>query len=122
LTHQKADGGIISTVTDQLSFMRALAGGGFFDDPGTWLRMQERFHRIFFPIEYGLGVMRYAPPRWMSPAFAVPPLIGHSGSTATWLFHCPDLDIVLAGTFDVARPPLPFRFLPRVLRAVSAEL
>ncbi|HSM45951.1 MAG TPA: serine hydrolase domain-containing protein [Acidimicrobiia bacterium] len=119
LTHQKADGGIVSNVTDQLSFMRALVSGDVFADPGTWLRMQERFHRVFFPVEYGLGVMRYAPPRWMSPGFAVPPLVGHTGSTATWLFHCPDLEIVLAGAFDVARPPLPFRFLPRVLRAVA---
>ena len=119
LTHQKADGGIVSNLTDQLSFMRALVSGGVFADPGTWLRMQERFHRIFFPVQYGLGVMRYAPPRWMSPGFSVPPLVGHTGSTATWLFHCPDLEIVLAGTFDVARPPLPFRVLPRVLRAVA---
>ena len=122
LTHQKADGGIVSNLADQLRFMRGLAGDEVFEDPGIWPRMQERFHRVFFPVEYGLGVMRYAPPRWMSPAFAVPPLIGHSGSTATWLFHCPRLDIVLAGSFDVARPPLPFRFLPRVLRAVSQAM
>lgn len=51
--------------------------------------------------------------------FAVPPIVGHTGSTASWLFHCPDLDLILAGTFDVARPPLPFRFLPRVLQLVS---
>jgi hypothetical protein len=82
--------------------------------------MQQRFNRVFFPIDYGLGVMRYAPSRWMSPLYPVPAVVGHTGSNATWLFHCPDLDIVTAGTFDVAQPPLPFRFLPQVLRAVSA--
>lgn len=121
LRFQKPDGGIISTLGDQLEFMRALASGQVFDEATTWPRMQQRFNRVFFPIDYGLGVMRYAPPRWMSPMFAIPPIIGHSGSTATWLFHCPDLDIALAGTFDVAQPPLPFRFLPHVLRAVSQE-
>ena len=30
------------------------------------------------------------------------------------------MGVVLAGTFDVAQPPLPFRFLPQVLRAVAA--
>lgn len=55
----------------------------------------------------------------MSPLFAVAPIVGHSGSTATWLFHCPDLDVIVAGAFDVAQPPLPFRFLPQVLRLVS---
>lgn len=121
LTHQKADGGIISTVADQLRFMQALASGALFEDAGTFRHMGEHTNRIFFPVEYGLGVMRYAPARWMSPLFAIPPIVGHTGSTATWAFHCPDLDIVLAGAFDVAQPPLPFRFLPHVLRAVASE-
>jgi D-alanyl-D-alanine carboxypeptidase len=119
LTHQVADGGIISTLADQVRFLRAVVGGEVFDDPRTWPRLHERVNRVFFPIDYGLGVMRYAPPRWMSPLFAIPPILGHSGSTASWLFHCPKLGIVTAGTFDVAQPPLPFRFLPRVLRAVE---
>jgi CubicO group peptidase (beta-lactamase class C family) len=120
LTHQKADGGIISTLDDQLRFMTAVVSGQVFNDPGIWPRMWTRTNRVFFPVEYGLGVMRYAPARWMSPLFPVPPLIGHTGSTATWLFHCPDLSVVVAGTFDVAQPPLPFRFVPRVLRAVAS--
>lgn len=121
LTFQKADGGIISTVSDQLRFIQALAAGDLFEDAGTFRRMGEHTNRIFFPVEYGLGVMRYAPARWMSPLFAIPPIVGHTGSTATWAFHCPDLDIVLAGAFDVAQPPLPFRFLPHLLRAAVAE-
>ncbi|MFN2346003.1 MAG: serine hydrolase domain-containing protein [Dermatophilaceae bacterium] len=119
LTHQVADGGIISTLTDQVRFLRAVVGGDVFEDPGTWQRLHERVNRVFFPVDYGLGVMRYAPPRWMSPLFAIPPIVGHSGSTASWLFHCPQLRIITAGTFDVAHPPMPFRFLPRVLRAVE---
>jgi CubicO group peptidase (beta-lactamase class C family) len=119
LMFQKADGGIISTVADQLRFMQALAAGDLFEDVGTFQRMGEHTNRIFFPVEYGLGVMRYAPARWMSPLFPIPPIVGHTGSTATWAFHCPDLRIVLAGAFDVAQPPLPFRFLPHVLRAVA---
>lgn len=55
----------------------------------------------------------------MSPLYPIPATVGHTGSTATWLFHCPDLGIVTAGTFDIAQPPLPFRFLPRVLRTVA---
>jgi D-alanyl-D-alanine carboxypeptidase len=119
LTHQVADGGIVSTLADQIVFLRAVVDGQLFQDVGTWARMHERTDRVFFPVDYGLGVMRYAPPRWMSPAYAIPPLVGHTGSTASWLFHCEQLGIVVAGTFDVARPPLPFRFLPRVLRAVA---
>jgi D-alanyl-D-alanine carboxypeptidase len=119
LTHQVADGGIISTLADQVRFLRAIVGGDVFEHPTTWKQLHQRVNRVFFPVDYGLGVMRYAPARWMSPLFAVPPMIGHSGSTATWLFDCPDLGIVTAGTFDVAQPPLPFRFVPRVLQVVA---
>lgn len=122
LTHQKADGGVISNLTDQMTFMRALVAGDLFEDPATWSRMRERFARVFFPVEYGLGVMRYAPSRLMSPMFPVPPLYGHTGSTATWLFHCPDLGVVTAGAFDVGQPPLPYRFLPRALKIISSGI
>lgn len=121
LRYQVPDGGIVSTVHDQIRFLTALVTGAFFADADTWPRMQRRLAPVFFPIEYGLGVMSYAPPRWMSPLYAVPPVVGHTGSTATWLFHCPALGIVTAGAFDVAQPPLPFRFLPRVLRAVQTS-
>jgi D-alanyl-D-alanine carboxypeptidase len=64
--------------------------------------------------------MRLAMPRWMTVPFRVPVLVGHSGSTGTWLYHCPELDVVLAGTLDQAEPrSLPYRLLPRVLRLVQ---
>lgn len=119
LTHQRADGGIVSTLVDQVRFMQALVGGEIFEEAATWERMHARCNRIFFPVDYGLGVMRYAPSRWMSPFFRIPPLVGHTGSTATWLFHCRELGVVLAGAFDVAQPARPFRFLPKVLRAIA---
>jgi D-alanyl-D-alanine carboxypeptidase len=119
LRHQKADGGIVSTLDDQLTFMQGLVSGRVLDDVHTWPRMHAHCNRVFFPVDYGLGVMRYAPTRWMSPLFPVPALLGHTGSTATWLFHCPTAGVVLAGTFDVARPPLPFRFVPRVLHELA---
>ncbi len=120
LTTQVPDGGMISTVADQVALMRALVTGTVFEDPGTWERMRSGWHRVMFPIEYGLGVMRYAPSRWMNLGAAVPEMVGHTGSTATWLFHVPSLDLIVAGAFDVAQPPMPFRFVPRVLRAVTS--
>ena len=120
LTTQVPDGGMVSTVADQVAFLRALVTGAAFDDPKTWERMCSRWHRVMFPIEYGLGVMRYAPSRWMNLGAAVPGVVGHTGSTATWLFHAPSLDVIVAGAFDVAQPSLPFRFVPQVLRAVTS--
>ncbi len=120
LTTQVPDGGIVSTVADQVALMRALVTGAAFNDPGTWERMRSGWHRVMFPIEYGLGVMRYAPSRWMSLGATVPEMVGHTGSTATWLFHVHSLDVIVAGAFDVAQPSMPFRFVPKVLRAVTS--
>lgn len=117
LTHQVADGGIVSTLADQVAFMRAVVTGEVLADR-SWQRMQRRVNRLYFPIDYGLGIMRYAPSRWLSPLFPIPPVVGHTGSTATWLFHSPSLNVITAGAFDVVQPSLPFRVLPRVLRAV----
>ncbi len=119
LRTQTPDGGIVSTLADQLRLLQGLVGGELFASPATFARMQQRFDRVFFPVDYGLGLMRYAPARWMSPAFRVPPLVGHTGSTATWLWWCPELEVCIAGTLDVASPPLPFRFGPRVLREIA---
>ncbi len=116
LRHQKADGGIVSTLDDQLRFLTAVVRGDVFDDAEMWQWMQQRTARIFFPIRYGRGVMVYAPARWMSLGRRTPPVIGHTGSTATWLMHSPEDGLVLAGTFDCAWPALPFRFIPRLLQ------
>jgi D-alanyl-D-alanine carboxypeptidase len=73
-----------------------------------------------WPIEYGLGIMRFRMPRLFSPLRPMPPLVGHTGVTGSWLFHCPDLDLILSGTVDQATAaPLPFRFLPRLLRELE---
>jgi CubicO group peptidase (beta-lactamase class C family) len=73
-----------------------------------------------WPIEYGLGMMRFQLSRALSPLYPVPALIGHSGSTGSWLFYCPERDLFLAGTVDQGSAgPVPFRFLPKVLRAVE---
>jgi CubicO group peptidase (beta-lactamase class C family) len=73
-----------------------------------------------WPIEYGLGLMRFHVPRMIAPFGRVPPLIGHTGSTGSWLFHCPQRDLLFAGTVDQATAgALPFRFVPKLLRALG---
>ena len=73
------------------------------------------------PIEYGFGMMRLALPRLYTPFRPIPPVLGHTGSTGSWLFHCPRYGLLLAGTVDeVSAGALPFRVIvPRVLRAVE---
>jgi D-alanyl-D-alanine carboxypeptidase len=126
---------LYATADDLLRFLMGMEQGRLFRDPNTWPRMQARWNRFShptdraalrqpgWPIEYGLGVMRFRLPRLLTPFRPVPPVIGHTGSTGTWLFHAPELDLYLAGAVNqVTAGPLPFRLVPAILRAASSTL
>lgn len=115
-------GDLFSTTRDVLSFGRALFSGRVFADQATGRLMHRRFNRFGFPrsvasiaspawpIEYGLGMMRFAPSRAMAMGRRLPPLLGHTGSTASWLWYSPPLGLLVAGTADQAtKAALPFR-------------
>lgn len=110
---------LVSTADDTLTFMRGLVRGELFEDAATYGFMRQRWNRIFYPMRYGLGMMRFPVARLAGPGRQAVTLVGHSGATGTWLFHCPELDVVLTGTIDqVNGRSTPFRFMPRVLRAI----
>jgi D-alanyl-D-alanine carboxypeptidase len=73
-----------------------------------------------WPIEYGLGIMRFRLPAPLNGFRPMPALLGHTGSTGSWLFYCPELDMMLAGTVSQANAAaLPYRLLPRLIRALQ---
>ena len=120
--------GIYSTVSDMIIFMRKFTKGELFQSPDTLAAMQSNWRRFDFPIdraalrspgwpiEYGIGLMRFRLPRLLTPTAPMPLVLGHTGSTGCWLFYCPNLDMYLAGSVDeVAAGAVPFRILPRIL-------
>jgi hypothetical protein len=122
------DGGLIGTAADAIGFLRALHA----DPDGPLATMTARWHRFSFPrdratlltpgwpIEYGLGIMRFRPPRLLNRGRRVPALIGHTGATGSWAFHSPDAGLYLAGTFDdPSAAAAPYRFVPALIRAHS---
>jgi CubicO group peptidase (beta-lactamase class C family) len=123
---------LISTVADLLKFMRALIQGRVFDNLATIKLMTQHWHTFGFslnpvrtspswPIQDGLGMMRFQIPRLFSPLRPTPPMIGHSGATGSWLFYCPELDVYTAGTVDqVTAVSVPFRFVPKLLHILSS--
>lgn len=127
----RAFGDLNSTAADLTAFMRALIGGKVFDKPETLSMMGSTFNTFGFalspiapgwPIQYGLGMMRFQMPRWLTPFRPVPELIGHTGAVGSWLFYCPKLDIITAGTVSqVTAAAAPFRVLPELLRILEDD-
>jgi CubicO group peptidase (beta-lactamase class C family) len=121
-------GGIYSTATDMMAFLRRLVGGEVFQNPETLAAMQSTWYRFGFPldraafrapgwpIEYGIGLMRFRLPRLLTPTAPMPSVVGHTGSTGCWLFYCPKWDVLLAGSVDeVTAGAVPFRTVPKIL-------
>jgi D-alanyl-D-alanine carboxypeptidase len=95
----RADGGIVSTARDGLVFLEAFMSGRLF--PAEYLdEMWQRFNPIFPPLEYGVGIMRFALPRYYTMFKKVPAMFGHSGASGAVLFYVPELDLYVSGTVN----------------------
>ncbi|HSK16300.1 MAG TPA: hypothetical protein VK915_09025, partial [Gaiellaceae bacterium] len=102
---------------ETLAFVRALVAGQVFADPSTAGLMRERWIPIGYPLQYGLGMMRFRVNRLIAPGRRPVTLVGHSGASGSWAFHCPEHDVFLAGTVDqLGARGLPFRLMARALR------
>lgn len=111
LTAMSADGGIISTLDEMMTFLRAFMQNELFEPEAA--REMRQWNRLFFPIQYGHGLMRIKLPRWMTLFRKTPELIGHSGASGSFAYYAPEPDIYLIGTFnqtDAPRRPIGFMF------------
>lgn len=94
-----ASGGIVSTAQDTMKFLKSFYTGKLFNK--SYLPMLYQWNRIqWFPIEYGMGMMRCKMSRLMSPLFPAREIIGHSGSTGTFAFYCPSQSLFITGTIN----------------------
>ncbi len=125
----KSFGDLNSTGGDLLRLMRALISGEAFNHPATGELMREKWNQFGFlispvapgwPIEYGLGMMRFEMPRIFTPFQSTPAVIGHTGANGSWLFYCPDYDFYITGTVSqVQAAAVPFRLIPRVIKLIG---
>lgn len=113
----QADGGIVSTLTDGMTFLDAFFSGRLFARRTLdWIASD--WHRIFFPLEYGNGIMRFQMPAAMTGFRRVPPFIGHSGASGTVMFRSEELALTVTGTVNQVRHrSMPFRLLIRTALA-----
>ncbi|MEX2510277.1 MAG: serine hydrolase domain-containing protein [Homoserinimonas sp.] len=94
----RAQGGMVSTARDGIAFLRAFLTGQLF--PAADLEEMRDWNRIFFPLQYGTGLMRYSMSRLLSVGSGPREFIGHSGSTGSFLFYAPSADLYLSGTVN----------------------
>jgi CubicO group peptidase (beta-lactamase class C family) len=99
MTSFKADGGIVSTVDESMTFIKAFVNGGLFDE--KHIEDGAVFNKIFYPNEYGIGYMRYKLPDF----YNVPYFIGHSGLSGGFAWYCPEKDAYITGTVNQLNKP-----------------
>lgn len=124
-------GDLFSTTADLIRFFRALSGGQVFRQDETLRLMMENWNTLDFslsplapgwPIQYGMGTMRFQMPRLLSPLKPRPELVGHTGAVGSWLFYCPQLDMITAGTVGQSTAAgVPFSVLPALFSGLLSE-
>jgi CubicO group peptidase (beta-lactamase class C family) len=116
------DGGIVSTIEDGLRFLRSFMDGKLFESPATLERMKN-WKKIFFPLQYGLGLMRIKMPKIFSPFTANPELIGHSGASSAFLFQSDLGGILIGGTLNqIDNQARPVRLMLKLVNLVNKAL
>jgi D-alanyl-D-alanine carboxypeptidase len=115
----QADGGIVSTLNDSLVFIDAFFGAQLFPAP-ILAEIQSGWHRIFPPLEYGTGIMRFKLPLLMTGFRRVPEFVGHSGASGTVAFRCPELGMTIVGTVNQAKNrSMPYQAMVRTALLVK---
>ena len=113
-----ADGGMVSTSQDLIHFVQGFMKGKLF--PEQYIRDIQKWNKIFFPLESGMGIHRFKPPWYFSPFRKVPEMIGHSGLSGAFAFFVPKMNTFLAGTVNqIHQPGHSYRLMMKVLVALQ---
>jgi CubicO group peptidase (beta-lactamase class C family) len=116
------DGGMVSNLEDSLKFIKYFMEGKLFAHTSTLKRMKN-WRRIFFPLQYGLGLMRYKLPRIFSPFSETPELIGHSGASSSFLFYSDVGQLYIGGTLNqIENQARPFRLMHKIMKLISEKV
>jgi D-alanyl-D-alanine carboxypeptidase len=111
------DGGIVSTASESMVFLKAFFNGKLF--PKEYLDEMKDWNKIFFPLQYGIGIARFKLPRIFLPFKPVPELIGHSGLSGAFAYYCPEKDIYFTGTVNqIHNPGLSYKLMIRILNNI----
>ncbi len=92
-----AGGGLLTTCEDLMKFEQALINGKIIS-PTSFEKMQN-WTLEFKGMYYGFGFRKFVLKELF---FTLPDvnLLGHSGSTGSFMYYCPEWDVYLMGTFN----------------------
>jgi CubicO group peptidase (beta-lactamase class C family) len=117
MTSSGPDGGVVSTAAELMTFIQAFFKGLLF--PIEYFEEMKQWNKIFYPLEYGVGLARFKLPRIFSPFKAMPELIGHSGLSGAFAFYSPEKDLFLTGTVNqISNPDQSFRLMLRLMNSL----
>lgn len=105
-----AGGGGVTTTKEMMEFLRSFWNGDLFNKSLlAKLSHENQLQLSFFPIKYSMGYMALEA---SFPFGEKIHLAGHSGSTGSFAFYCPQKEIFLVGDFpQIAYPSLCIRFV-----------
>ncbi len=112
-------GAVVSTLRDGVTFLQAFFDGGLFET--TLLdEMLTDWHRIFSPLEYGTGVMRFRLPAVLT-GFRSFAFEGHSGASGVVWYRDARTGVIVIGTVNqLQQRQLPYQLMIRTA-AVAAS-
>jgi D-alanyl-D-alanine carboxypeptidase len=114
----KADGGIVSTSAELMEFLIAFMEGDLF--PLEYLNEMKTWHKIFYPLQYGVGISRFKLGKFATLGKDIPELIGHSGLSGTVAFYSPEKNLYFVGTVNqIHKPSTSFKVLVKMLMATK---
>jgi D-alanyl-D-alanine carboxypeptidase len=95
-----AEGGIVSTAAEVMTFLKAFFTGRFF--PRDTIAELKRWNRIYFPgqFDFGIGLEKQWVPWIMSPRRPIGELLGFWGQSGAFAFHNPERDLYFTGTVN----------------------
>ncbi len=118
MTSVGADGAIVSSAYDGLIFIKAFFNGELFSKD-LLIPMMTKWRKIFFPLQYGTGIMLFRMPAFMSLFQKQPNIVGHSGISGAFLFAEPENNIYISGTINqLASRSLPYNIMLRAMASL----
>ncbi len=112
-------GAVVSTLRDGGAFVQAFFDGRLFDS-ALLDEMLTDWHRIFSPLEYGTGVMRFRLPAVLT-GFRSFEFQGHSGASGVVFYRDARSGVIVVGTVNqLKQRQLPYQLMIRTAAAAAS--